>query len=241
MAILFISDLHLSATSLEMNNAFIQLLEKAKRTTDRLYILGDLFDRWIGDDDNSAYLSPLIKALQAYTEIKPAFLLVGNRDFLLGKEFCLKAGLTLLPDPALIHLYQNEVVLCTHGDLLCINDLSYQKYRNKVRNPLYQKYFLTLPLWARKLFAKAMRWISQAKQKNSDHFIFDADQSTLLDWMQKAKVNKVIHGHTHQSGIHLVYQDKTILQWFVLGDWHPGTAYVLWCYPDGTQKLISAL
>ncbi|MFN7096576.1 MAG: UDP-2,3-diacylglucosamine diphosphatase, partial [Gammaproteobacteria bacterium] len=134
MTTLFISDLHLAVDQLELNQQFIDLLAQAQTKADAVYILGDLFDRWIGDDNKQAYLVPIYAALKTLSKQIPCYFMAGNRDFLIGQQFCQETGVTLLPDPTIINLYGLKTLL-THGDLLCIDDYRYQAYRAKTRNP----------------------------------------------------------------------------------------------------------
>lgn len=237
MPTLFISDLHLAANQPELNQYFINLLAEAAIKAEAVYILGDLFDRWIGDDDNQPYLQPIYAALTRLTQKIPCYFIAGNRDFLIGKHFAQTTGVTLLQEPVTIDLYGTKTLLL-HGDLLCIDDQKYQAYRRKARNPSSMKRFLQLPLWLRKNIATALRWLSKKHQKQQTVTSLDANQTEVLRMMEQHQAEALIYGHTHQPGIHW-YQDKASLKrWIVLGDWGKNRYSMLWVDADGQYRLL---
>jgi UDP-2,3-diacylglucosamine hydrolase len=237
MTTLFISDLHLAATQPELNRQFIVLLEQAQTEAEAVYILGDLFDRWIGDDNLQPYLVPIYAALKSLTQHIPCYFIVGNRDFLIGEQFCRETGVTLLQEPVLINLYGMKTLLM-HGDLLCIDDKRYQAYRIKSRNPITIKRFLRTPLWFRKAVAATMRLLSIRHQKKQQHVILDANQNEILRQIQLSNADLLIYGHTHRPGIHLYRDGNNFKRWIVLGDWHEERYSALWVHDDGSFELM---
>ncbi|NNM59825.1 MAG: UDP-2,3-diacylglucosamine diphosphatase [Legionellales bacterium] len=231
MAILFISDVHLAENESEITQHFIALLDEAKTKTESIYILGDLFDRWIGDDDLQSWQQPVIAALQSVTQRIPCYFIAGNRDFLLGSAFCERTGLTLLQEPMMIDLYGKKTLLM-HGDLLCIDDKKYQAYRITARNPQAIQRFLWLPLFLRKAVAYFARCLSKFHQKKQQLAILDANQDEILRQLDIHNADLLIYGHTHQPGIHWYRIGNQFKCWIVLGDWHNGHYRVLWASAD---------
>lgn len=221
MATLFISDLHLDAQRPHITRLFGEFVGGEARGADALYILGDLFEAWVGDDDPSdtgAFVAGKLKAL-ADAGV-PVHFIRGNRDFLLGDAYARRAGLSILPDPSLIVLH-GEPTLVQHGDLLCTDDTAYQQFRAQTRHPEWQRQFLSQPLPARIAFAAQAREASQAHQSGlrdagTMDTITDVSPATVADTFRQYGVKRMIHGHTHRPAVHA--NDGTTR--IVLGDWY---------------------
>lgn len=214
MHTLFISDLHLHAERTAMTDIFLAFLKNQAPQADALYILGDFFELWIGDDAPSAYADRIIDALHSLSEQIPVYFMHGNRDFLIGPDFLKRSGCTLLSDPYCLELY-GESILLTHGDLLCTTDHSYQRYRRIMRHPFIQMLLLHLPLKLRKKLSGETRKISQQKQTVQ----YDAVKETILAWFQQYHVSTLIHGHTHRPCIEELTQEGKHYRRIVLSDW----------------------
>lgn len=220
MATLFIADLHLNVHEPAITAGFLRFLERDAQQADALYILGDLFDAWIGDDDPQPLHATVAEALQRLQQLGvPCYFIHGNRDFLLGKRFAQRAGMTLLPAAQVVALYGRRVLIM-HGDTLCIDDKAYQKYRHRVHNPLIQWLFLHLPLSLRLKIAAKMRAASQQANQHKSQQIMDVNQQAVQACLQAHSVNTLIHGHTHRPAIHRVVTENGEAQRAVLGAWH---------------------
>ena len=225
MTILFISDLHLDAERPQVTELFGRFLREEARGADALYILGDLFEAWVGDDDPSetgAFVARELKTLS--TGGVPVYFIRGNRDFLLGEDYARSAGMTVLPDPAVVVLY-GQPTLLMHGDTLCTDDLAYQQFRAQVRNPAWQQHFLSQPLAARIAFAQQARAASKAHQsglqdKGAMETITDVTPATVESTLSRFGITRLIHGHTHRPAIHDLQIDGRAHQRVVLGDWY---------------------
>lgn len=236
--ILFASDLHLSAALEPQLNLFITLLERLKATESRVYVLGDLVEFWLGDDDPDPVHRRLVAALRELTNAGiPLFVSLGNRDFLIGERFCAETGAALLPDYASIDLFGTPTLL-THGDLLCTQDVAYQEFRRAVREPQRQQQFLSLPVENRRKIAAGTRAGTQASMLEKDSFIMDVDELEVARVMREHQVTQMIHGHTHRPQIHNFTRDGVPHRRIVLGEWYGGTE-VLWCTAE-TQSLVPA-
>ena len=223
MSTYIISDIHLGNDTDANSNLLLEFLHTKGPTADAIYILGDLFAMWLGDDTKARYSDDLIAALKSLSSQQvPLYFMRGNRDFLVGKKFCQATGCKLLPDPCTISLY-NDTVLLTHGDLLCTKDRNYQKFRRTVQNPLIKAVFLALPLGFRKKLGTFVKVKTNTKSKNLD--IYDAVQDTVDQWFAKFNVTKMIHGHTHKAAVHN-HNGNTR---FVLGDWNVRGTKILVC------------
>ena len=221
---IFISDLHLSEDTPALNQLFFQALNNWKGQIDALYILGDFFDIWVGDDDDSPFIQSIIQALKHFTTETPIYFIHGNRDFLLGQQFAQATGIILLPEQQLIHLYGKPYLLL-HGDELCTDDLAYQQFRLQSRNPLWQGAVLMKPLAERKLLAGQIRMMSETK-KNAEGLSQISDvtetgvQTTLITvFNQIGEFPALIHGHTHRPNSHEHIINNTIVKRYVLQDW----------------------
>lgn len=232
-ATLFISDLHLDSARPAITDLLLNFLEQPARQAEALYILGDLFEAWIGDDDAAEPGQTVAAALRALTDSGvPAYFLHGNRDFLLGARFAAASGIQLLPESVIIQLAGNPVLLL-HGDTLCIDDVEYQAFRAQVRHPAWQAQILALPLAQRRALAGQLRETSRqaAQQKAAD--ITDVNPAEVERVMRAQGVQHLIHGHTHRPAIHEWLLDGQPARRAVLGDWQEQQGSVLRCDADG--------
>lgn len=231
---LFISDLHLDAGRPAATQAFIDWLASEAGAADAVYILGDLFDVWLGDDDTAPLAATVAQALHTLSERGVAICFVrGNRDFLLGSVYANRCGMRLLPDPCVIKLY-DVFTLLSHGDLLCSDDVAYQQFRQRVRAAEWQAAFLAQPLRERAAFAAQARTASQAHQQGIDETISDVNPDSVDRWLARFGVQRMIHGHTHRPAIHRPAADAW--QRIVLGDWYQQGS-VLRIGSDGEARL----
>ncbi len=232
--ILFISDLHLDQNQTEISQHFEHFI-KARATDARaLYILGDLFEIWLGDDDKAEHFQPLFDALNALSQHCRIFFLPGNRDFLVGQALADRIGMTLIEDEHIIELGQQRVALM-HGDSLCVDDVEYQKFRQQVRHADWRQQFLARPLAERKAIADDLRRQSQAATRQKEYEIIDVNALAVEQCFARLAVDTLIHGHTHRPAIHsLAGQHQRI----VLGDWRPEASYLSW--KDGQFSLVDA-
>ena len=220
MAILFISDLHLDPSRPQITQLFLDFLRKDARKAEMLYILGDFFEAWIGDDDPDPHHASVMAGVRALTESGiPVCFMHGNRDFLIGAGFAANTGCSLLADPALVNLYGMPTLLM-HGDTLCTDDVEYQKFRQMVRDPAWQKSFLSKPLDERRAFAARARAESRTQTKSKAEYIMDVNQQTVAGIMRQYQVNRLIHGHTHRPAIHSFTESGQKKKRIVLGDWY---------------------
>jgi len=225
--ILFISDLHISLEKTEITRRFVDFLQQRARQAKSLYILGDLFDSWIGDDDNTPPNKTIKKALKQLSDSgTEIFLLQGNRDFLLGQHFCEETGITLLDEYSVIELDGHRTLL-THGDLLCSDDLPYQTFRLKSHSLEWQQNVLSKPLWLRLLAARWYRLRSYWHKRNKTQDIMDVNQQTVLEVLQHYQCKTLIHGHTHRPAVHDLWIDGLAAQRIVLADWKKDSASCL--------------
>ena len=216
MSIFFISDLHLSPERPDITRAFLDFLQQQAPKGSALYILGDLFEAWVGDDDNMPLSLDVQQALKALTETGvKLFIQHGNRDFLLGQRFMATTRATLLADEHIIEYFDHRA-LVMHGDTLCTDDVDYQRFRRKARHPLYKWVLGLLPLKCRQRLARDWRAKSAAANKNKPSEIMDVNNDTVDAVMTKHKVNVLIHGHTHRPCRHPLAGGERI----VLGDWY---------------------
>lgn len=234
---LFISDLHLQADLPDITRWFFSLLQDHAIKADALYILGDLFELWVGDDDHNTFHQSIIAALRHVTDAgTPVYFLPGNRDFLLGQEFLNAAGVQLLPDPCTINLY-GQPVLLTHGDLLCTLDKKHQAFRRFSQHPLCRRCFLALPLWLRQWVAHFARRASRFHTSKTEYHIMDVTSEALVALMEQADVRLLIHGHTHRPDIHSLTVSGEPATRIVLGDWHQ-SGHALIYYENGDYQMM---
>lgn len=220
MATLFIADLHLCTEEPAITAGFLRFLAGEARQADALYILGDLFEAWIGDDDPNPLHGQIAIALHSLVDSGvPCYFIHGNRDFLLGKGFARQSGMTLLPQEKVLELY-GQRVLIMHGDTLCTDDVGYQAFRAKVHQPWLQKLFLALPLYLRKRIAAKMRAGSKSSNSVKDMAIMDVNAQTVLHTLERHRVQHLIHGHTHRPAVHQLNANGEPAFRYVLGAWH---------------------
>lgn len=227
MTTFFVSDLHLDPTRPAATTLFLDFLRNEAGNADALYILGDLFEAWVGDDAPSDTGDAVAQALRALADAGvPVFFQHGNRDFLLGRDWAARAGLRLLPDPAVVSLYGTPALLM-HGDLLCTDDTAYQAFRTQTRTPAWREGFLAQPLAARLAFAEQARAASQSRQQNMQaddrtrfETVTDVTPATVEATMARYGVALLIHGHTHRPAVHALQVAGHEAQRIVLGDWY---------------------
>jgi UDP-2,3-diacylglucosamine hydrolase len=228
MTALFVSDLHLSDQRPDTTRAFLSFLDGPARATRDLYILGDLFEYWVGDDDASI-LSRTVS--DAMVELVRAgigtFFVAGNRDFLLGERYAASCGMRILPDPALIEIGGNRVLL-SHGDILCTDDLAYQDYRARVRDPAWRAAFLTRPLAERRRVAEELRRQSEQAKHEKAVEIMDVNPAAVDALFRDWAYPTLIHGHTHRPAHHHHVVDGHHCERWVLADWHDDAPYLEW-------------
>lgn len=218
--ILLVSDLHLQEERPDITRAFLDLLATRARDAQALYILGDFFEAWIGDDGMTPFQQSICQALRALSDSGTrVFLMHGNRDFLIGQAFCKAAGCTLLKDPSVVEM-GGEPVLLMHGDSLCTRDEAYMKLRRYLRNPLSLWILRHLPLSTRRKLARKLRSESKAQTRMKANDIIDVTAEEVPRLMQRHGVRTMIHGHTHRPAIHkLTLEDGSAGRRIVLGDW----------------------
>lgn len=229
----FISDLHLEEARPDITRAFLAFLDQQATGCEQLYILGDFFEAWIGDDEHTPLQDEVAAALRAVSDGgTDVFLMHGNRDFLIGEDFCSRAGATLLDDPTVIDLYGTPTLLM-HGDSLCTADVEYQKFRASMRNAQWQQMFLQRPLADRQLVARQLREISMAKNKGKAEFIMDVTPDEVVAVMEAHNVQRLIHGHTHRPAVHELVANDQPARRIVLGDWAEN---VWWLEADANRE-----
>ncbi|GAP65715.1 UDP-2,3-diacylglucosamine hydrolase [Mizugakiibacter sediminis] len=220
MATLLVSDLHLDDARPAITALFERFLAEEARAADALYVLGDLFEAWVGDDDDAELPARVAAALRGVRDAGvPVYFVAGNRDFLLGEDYARRAGMTLLADGSVVDLHGTPTLLL-HGDTLCTDDAAYQAFRRQVRDPQWQRQFLAQPLAARKAFAAQARAASRAHARSADYAIMDVNAGAVADALRAARVRRMIHGHTHRPAIHDFALDGAPAQRIVLGDWY---------------------
>lgn len=235
MATLFIADLHLDDSRPQITRLFEQFLASDEaRSADALYILGDLVEAWVGDDDDAELPGRIAQATTALRDSGvPVYFMVGNRDFLLGQDFASRAGFTLLDDGTVHELYGRPTQLM-HGDVLCTDDIAYQTVRKQVRTPEWMAQVLSMPLAARRAFAAKAREDSRAHTGSTMETIMDVNADAVVETMRKAGVTRLIHGHTHRPAIHRFDLDGQPAERIVLGDWYEHGS-VLRVTPEGSE------
>ncbi|NQY25918.1 MAG: UDP-2,3-diacylglucosamine diphosphatase [Piscirickettsiaceae bacterium] len=219
MSTLFISDLHLSPNDIDRIQLTINFLKTETKGVNALYILGDLFNTWLGDDIIPTEFELLIEQLQQLHQsgIK-TYLMVGNRDFMMGENFAQRAGCELLADTCIIDLYGKKTLLM-HGDTLCLDDIAYQRYRKWTRNKLIQWCFLHLSVNYRQGISDKIKQKSRQQKQTKSAMIMDVNLDEVERIMKQFSVTQLIHGHTHRPAIHQFEIDGTPAQRLVLGDW----------------------
>jgi UDP-2,3-diacylglucosamine hydrolase len=225
---LFISDLHIDASRPAISDQFLGFLRTEAQDAAALYILGDLFETWIGDDAPDAAQSAAIAGLNELTSGGvPCFVMHGNRDFLLSTAFCRMSGAQLLPDPLTVTLH-GESVLVMHGDALCTDDRAYQRLRATVHDAGWQRQFLALPINARRALAGAARAGSEAHTAAMESAITDVNADSVARALRASGSTTLLHGHTHRPAIHALEVDGQPRTRIVLGDWYDQGSVLRW-------------
>ncbi len=240
MSWLFISDLHLGPETNAVTASFLRLLTQASPRFSHLFILGDFFESWVGDDDDSPWLQPLEQALCAWTASGRALLLLqGNRDFLLGAAWATRCAAQLLAEETVVTLPDGQTALLMHGDSLCTDDVAYQNFRRQVRQPAWQTAVLAQPLAQRHELARALRAQSRQAQANQAANIMDVNADAVRAALQRHEVTRLIHGHTHRPACHRLADGDTSSWRYVCGDWNEkGQAQVLSADAQGIASLF---
>ena len=223
MPILFIADLHLSDHTPSLNALFAQFLRDWQGNTAALYILGDLFDAWTGDDDDSATAAQVAQQLAAFAADAPVYFIAGNRDFLLGKRYAAQCRMTLLPENQIVE-YFGKTILLTHGDEMCTDDVGYLRYRKIMRNKIVQKILLSLPFRTRKNIAAKLRAASCERKKQPENYaVADVtEQGVQAALARHPHAQIIIHGHTHRPACHVHTFNQREIARYVLQDWYDG-------------------
>ncbi len=222
---LFISDLHLDSKTPSVTATLLDFLKRKTDDCRGLYILGDLFEAWVGDDDTSELSDKVAAALSEVADSgTPVYLMHGNRDFLIGEDYARRCGAELLPDPTVIDCHGQRVAL-SHGDSLCTRDHAYMEFRAQVRDPQWQQHFLSKSLMERYMIAQQVREQSQESNSYKASDIMDVTPAEVVKLLESVKVNTLIHGHTHRPAVHTITLEKPINRSrsatrIVLGDWH---------------------
>ncbi len=237
MSTYLISDVHLKTPHDKVTRIFLNFLSSAAIDADAIYILGDLFEYWPGDDDNSQLAIVVKQALkQATTQGTTVYFMHGNRDFLIGEKFAVDTGIILLADPTMVTIYEKKILLM-HGDLLCTDDIKYQAFRRKAHNKAWQRRILAMPLWLRRLLALLARYKSK-RHTRTNLAIQDVNPHEVQRYLQKHHPDLLIHGHTHRPATHQLMINHKPAQRIVLAAWHDhGSALLL--QKDGGMKKIT--
>ena len=220
MSTLFISDLHLDESRPHITRLFLEFLDRDASRAHALYILGDLFEAWIGDDASDEVGDAVADGLaKLHARGVPCFFIHGNRDFLLGDAYARRARMTLLPDPSVVEI-EGRPVLIMHGDVLCTDDAPYQKFRRDTHTPAWQRAFLARPVDERRQFAAQARAESQRYTRSAGDAITDVNADAVANALRRDAVRRLIHGHTHRPARHDIAVDGTPGERIVLGDWY---------------------
>lgn len=222
MTTLFISDLHLQPSQPQLLDACLHFLDEQVRGAEALYLLGDIFEVWVGDDDDAAWINAVANALQqVHARGTALYFMRGNRDFLVGEEFTRRCAMQLLGDSAVIDLYGRPTLLL-HGDTLCTEDKEYLAFRAQVRDPQWQQMILQFPLEQRRQLAAQLRQQSTMAASNKADDIMDVTPAEVTRVMAENKVDLLIHGHTHRPARHELSVSGQAAERIVLGDWRAG-------------------
>ena len=228
MAVLFISDLHLDPERPRSVDTFVDFVRREAVYVERLFILGDLFEVWIGDDQDDARLDPVLDALASLKAYEvPCYVMHGNRDFLLGEGFIARTGCRIMTDYVTVDIYGKSMLL-THGDLLCTDDVPYMRLRSTVRDPEWQGTFLKKSVAERRQIAASMRAQSKTETANKPSEIMDVNQRAVEETMRSHGVLHLIHGHTHRPAVHRFDLDGQEATRVVLGDWYEEPSILQW-------------
>ena len=233
----FISDLHLTADEPQITQAFLTFLTQYATQADALYILGDFFEAWIGDDNIDPFTQSITNALLSLSQSTPIYYMHGNRDFLVGKTFLKASNMTFLPDPTLITCYDCNILL-SHGDSLCTDDTSYQRFRKWRSSRFIQQCFTALPLALRKKIGRYLRKKSKIHQQLTPNYFGDINPQALASTLQKHHLpTTIIHGHTHKPKKHKTTVDNQEITRYVLGSWEYSDKVILRLDEDQTFTL----
>jgi UDP-2,3-diacylglucosamine hydrolase len=228
MSTLFVSDLHLEADRPDIGNQFIEFLKTEAMEADDLYILGDLFEAWVGDDDPNTHYAKIKMAIRKVVDKGvPVYFMHGNRDFMIGRQFANETGVEILKDPYPVDMYGQKALL-SHGDALCTDDTQYQRVRLMTRNPDWQASILAKPLKERLRIAEEARRQSLERTLNLSMDIMDVNQDEVRRVIKEHGVDVLLHGHTHRPGIHSIDLGKRKAQRIVLGDWYKQGSVLRW-------------
>jgi len=228
MTTLFISDLHLQAGQPEIGEQFLSFLGGETREAEALYILGDLFEAWLGDDDPNPYYGEMKSALRGLVDAGvPVNFMHGNRDFMIGETFANETGVSILADPVVVKLYGEDVLLC-HGDALCTDDVHYQQVRAMTRDPQWQEMMGAKSIEERIAFAIQARKESIARGESMSDEIMDVNQDAVVAMLREHGVSTMLHGHTHRPAVHELDMGDHTATRIVLGDWYEQGSVVRW-------------
>ncbi|MFT5506286.1 MAG: UDP-2,3-diacylglucosamine hydrolase [Gammaproteobacteria bacterium] len=228
--IVFLSDCHLDASKPAIQLNLLDLLGSLEGKINSLYLLGDLFEVWLGDDDPAEYFQPILEAIKAISQNGAAvFFMAGNRDFLVGSKLSNRWGFSILEEPHILELSGQKIGLM-HGDNLCIDDIDYQNFRKQVRNPDWQNWFCDKPLEERQAIAAKLRSDSHKAMQQKAEVIMDVNRQAVLDAFDNDDLSIIIHGHTHRPAFHHYDHNRTRI---VLGDWNPEPSYLRWNAQSG--------
>lgn len=238
MTTLFISDLHLAADRPDIADQFLRFLETEALAADALYILGDLFETWVGDDDPNEHHAWIKQSLRKLTRKGVAvYFMHGNRDFMIGEDFAAETGVTLLEDPTIAEIH-GEQVLLSHGDAYCTDDVEYQAVRRMTRDPQWQAMMRGKPLEERLAFAARARAASKLRGSTMSEEIMDVNDEAIVAALRKAGISIMLHGHTHRPAVHELSIDGRPAKRIVLGDWYDHGSVLRW---DENGPVLSVL
>ena len=228
MTTLFVSDLHLEAERPDIGEQFISFLKTEAMEADDLYILGDLFEAWVGDDDPNTHYAKIKMALRKVVDSGvPVYFMHGNRDFMIGRQFANETGVKILEDPHPVKMYGQKALL-SHGDALCLDDTQYQRVRVMTRNPDWQASILAKPLKERLRIAEEARRKSLEQTLNMNMNIMDVNQDEVKRVIKEYGVDVLLHGHTHRPDVHTVDLGGRKAKRIVLGDWYMQGSVLRW-------------
>ncbi len=235
MSTLFLSDLHLPPQPSPLRESFAEFLKGPARTAEAVYILGDLFEVWIGDDSGATDYAVEVAALKQLSARVPVFFMHGNRDFLVGADFAAATGVRILPDPQVLDLYGLPTLL-SHGDRYCTDDAGYQRWRRFSRFPLVQRGYRALPLFLRQTIATQVRSTSLVQKRSKAEDIMDVNTQAICDAISESGVRRMIHGHTHRPAKHVLTVNGKAFERIVLADWRPECREYLEVSAEGASR-----
>jgi UDP-2,3-diacylglucosamine hydrolase len=228
MSTLFVSDLHLEADRPDIGEQFVNFLKTDAMEADELYILGDLFEAWVGDDDPNTHYSKIKRSIRKVVDKGiPVYFMHGNRDFMIGRHFANETGVEILPDPYPVQMYGQNALL-SHGDAMCTDDVQYQRVRLMTRNPDWQASMLAKPLKERLLIAREARRQSMEQTINMSLDIMDVNKDEVVRVIREYGVDVLVHGHTHRPDVHTVDLGNRKAKRIVLGDWYTQGSVLRW-------------